>query len=238
MTNAALSTLQQVVTILMAVMGVIVAIRPPKKSSRQEYGVISAFLLLGLIGVSATYVQGKRVDLSSEKQQEQLNVIQKNTEQSQKMIVEQKIDPSVISDAVKSGFRVPRVKSTPRETKGQPQSLATRTFMVSTDVLTFLFDREKGRPRVSWMAGDFGMHSDENLEQFSARLDRESKAYQNYEMETAALFTQRYWPRALQLLIELKSAGLFVEPVWYQPTTVDRVRDFAIGLGNIAEKTS
>lgn len=220
----------------MAIMGVIVAMRPPRKGSIKEYGVVGAFLLLGIIGVGANYVQGERVDLSSEKQQQQLNAIQRNTEQSQKLVVEQKIDPTAISEAVKNGLQSTRVKSTAKENGHQAQSLTTRTFTLSTDILTFLFEREKGRPRMSWMVGDFGVHSGETLEQFTERLDRESKAYQNYEAETARLFEQRYWPQSLQILIDLKLTGFSVEAIWYEPTTVDRIRDFAIGLGNVAEK--
>jgi hypothetical protein len=81
MSNAALSTVQQVITILMTIMGVVMALRPPKKGTRQEYTAIGAFVIFGVIGVVATYTQGKRLDVASEKQQHQLDAIEKNTEQ-------------------------------------------------------------------------------------------------------------------------------------------------------------
>jgi hypothetical protein len=82
MSNAALSVIQQVITIIMALMGVIVAWRPPKKETWQEYTIIGTFIALGLAGVALTYVQGHRLDVASVKQQGQLDTIQKNTEQS------------------------------------------------------------------------------------------------------------------------------------------------------------
>jgi uncharacterized membrane protein len=76
--NAFLSVLQQTITVILALMGVIVAWRPPKK----EYVLISAFLVLGLCGVGLTYVQGHRLDVASAKRGQQLDAIQKNTEKS------------------------------------------------------------------------------------------------------------------------------------------------------------
>jgi len=80
--NAFLSVLQQTITVILALMGVIVARRPPKKGTWQEYVLISAFLVLGLCGVGLTYVQGHRLDVASAKRGQQLDAIQKNTGKS------------------------------------------------------------------------------------------------------------------------------------------------------------
>jgi|ERR1700693_2044377 len=241
MSNAALGALQQIITILLAFMGVFVAIRPPKKSSSQEYAVIAAFVVFGLIGVSATYVQGSRLDIASEKQQQQLNAIQKNTEQPPKVVMENKIDPTEISKAIEKGMRpaqskVDAGKRAREERTNAEQSLRTTAFTLSTDVLTFLSEREKSRPKLSFLSGDLGLRKDETIEQSNARVDKEFQDYQNYELESRRIFKDRYWPRSLQVLTQLKLSGFNVEPVWYEPTSTEQVRDFAIGLANVAEK--
>ena len=82
MSNATLSTLQQIITIIMALTGAIVAWRPPKKETLQEYIIIGSFVGLGLLGVALTWVQGHRLDVASAKQVRQLDAIEKNTGQS------------------------------------------------------------------------------------------------------------------------------------------------------------
>ena len=94
MSNTALSTLQQVITVVLTVMGVVIALRPPQKGTWKEYLTIGLIVVLGGVGVYATYVQGSRLDVASQEQQKQLNVIQKNTEQPPK--VEVNIPPSSV----------------------------------------------------------------------------------------------------------------------------------------------
>jgi hypothetical protein len=75
--NATLSTVQQIITVLLALLGVIVALRPPRKGTWKESGAIGLFFVLGIIGVYATYAQGERLDAASIQQKLQLDAIQK-----------------------------------------------------------------------------------------------------------------------------------------------------------------
>lgn len=50
MSNAALSASQQSVTAILALMGVIVAWRPPKKATSQGYAFIAGFIALRAVG--------------------------------------------------------------------------------------------------------------------------------------------------------------------------------------------
>jgi hypothetical protein len=109
--NAALSTVQQIITVLLALLGVIVALRPPRKGTWKEFSAIGVFVVLGIIGVYATYAQGERLDAASTQQKLQLDAIPRNTEQVPKVVVENKLDPQVISNAVQQGLRQPSQKS-------------------------------------------------------------------------------------------------------------------------------
>jgi hypothetical protein len=228
MSNASLSTLQQGITVILAFMGVIVAWRPPKKGTAQEHMLILAFIVLGGIGVYATYIQGARLDVASVQQRLQLDAIQKNTEQTPRVVVENTIDPKTISDAVQQGMQP---NQTERETERANRLLKDKTFTVATDILTFLSDREKSRPKVELLP-----HGDEGPGPYKSRTDRELKEYNEHENDTGKMFQDRYWQRTLPVLIELKLRGFSAESVWYQPVSPEQIREFAIGLADVAEK--
>lgn len=131
----------------------------------------------------------------------------------------------MISDAIQKA--TPSVKAAGR-TDGSPN---LKTFSVATDILTFAVEREKGRPKVEFLP-----RKSEGRENHDVRSSTEIKTYRAYEENTVRLFQQRYWPTTLQHLIEIKLKGMNIESVYYQPTSYEQIRDFAIGLANVAEK--
>jgi hypothetical protein len=225
--NATLSTVQQIITVLLALLGVVVALRPPSKRTWKEFGVIGMFVVLGSIGVYATYAQGERLDATSMQQKLQLDAIQKNTEQPPKVVVENKLDPQVISNAVQQGLR------RPNQTTRAPVELLVKdkTFTLATDILTFAAEREKGRPKVEMV-----IKNSKGEVSFNPRLDEDVKDYTEYEKKTLEIFQDRYWQKAVMLLAELKLSGFNAESVWFQPADAEQIRNFGIGLANLAAK--
>jgi hypothetical protein len=225
--NAALSTVQQIITVLLALLGVIVALRPPRKGTWKEFGAIGVFLILGGIGVYATYAQGERLDAASTQQKVQLDAIQKNTEQVPKVVVENKIDPQIISNAVQQGLRQPG------QTKGESNErlVKDKTFALATDILTFSRERKKGRPKIEMF-----IKNEKGELHGNPHLDEDFKNYNEYEKDTVRFFQDRYWQKAITIFVELKLSGFNAESVWFQPTDTEQIEDFGIGLANVAEK--
>jgi biopolymer transport protein ExbD len=218
-------------TSAMAFLGVYVSLHPPQtaeaKSSYKTLFVMLSLLAAGVIAFQAYVARRAQADLENK-----LAIIKKNTEQPPKVVVENAIDPKMLV-ALKNQFTRSQLERINQETPLQhEQSVKIAAFSFSTDVQTFIAEREKGRPPMttSWRPG-------EPTEQLLARAEKDRSDYQEYEKQTTQIFQDRYWNKALQVLLLLRTAGFNTESVWYQPTSDEQIKAFVLGMANVAEKS-
>lgn len=83
MSNAYLAATQQAITLALAFLGIFVSIKKPRRKSVYQYVVLVAFCVFGVAGIGATYIQGKRIDAGSFRQDAAIQRIDTNTSKPQ-----------------------------------------------------------------------------------------------------------------------------------------------------------